>query len=729
MKDYVKSLKKLLNNILSTKNIGLTIFFLTWIMLTVLLASNYYLFQNIIENDISKIDVIATKTIQVIDDEKTKDKKQEAAQKIEPIFRPAQDSINDYIRKNLIELLNSIVQVRESNQSSLVKQEKIEDLLDISQQDYITGSAVAYLYKCSRKNFDKVSNKALISLNLILNKGVSEEKLQDNTIIQDNIDKSLSKTQQKALNLVIGKIILPNMVVDELATNIVRKNASHAVDPILVTFKKGDKIVSAGDIVAKPQKTALKKLGYNVLKLNFLGIIGILSLVGVCLYTIAYYLINFDPKYLTPSYLSLISLLSMVIIASAALSPISVYLIPIPAIAILLTIFTNSRISLLVTSLVIIIMAIALQYKIETTFVFIVGSTIATFASSKINYYRRIDMVKAGFNVGIIQAFIILGIYSLQNGLIDINSRFAFAEFVMAFVNGLASGIIVLGTLPLIENVFKIITPYGLAELADHNQALLKRLQFEAPGTYHHSLMVSNLAESAAEAIGANPVLARVGAFYHDIGKLKRPLFFVENQSYFGIENPHEKLNPRLSKMIVTAHPKDGLELAKEYDLPNIVHQFIMQHHGNGLAIYFYNQALATEGAENITKEQFRYSCPKPNSKEAAILMIADAVESAVRSIKTPTPSDIEGIIDKIVNERLYDGQLTESPLTLKDIKTITLTFNRILRGMQHHRIKYHENVIEELSKKTGINNTMIQNINNIEKEFALKKEENKKND
>ena len=266
-------------------------------------------------------------------------------------------------------------------------------------------------------------------------------------------------------------------------------------------------------------------------------------------------------------------------------------------------------------------------------------------------------------------------------------------------LNGIVSSMIALGTLPLFESSFKIITPYGLAELADHNQPLLKRLQFEAPGTYHHSLMVSNLCEAAAEAIGANPILARVGAFYHDIGKLKRPLFFVENQSYFGIENPHKKLNPRLSKMVITAHPKDGVELAKEYGLPAVINNFILQHHGEGLASYFYNQAVQEEGIENVKEEQFRYTGPKPNMKETAILMIADAVESAVRSLKNPTSEEIEQIINKIIVERLNDGQLADSPLTLHDIKVIAATFSRILRGMQHNRIKYQENIVAELNK------------------------------
>jgi putative nucleotidyltransferase with HDIG domain len=267
------------------------------------------------------------------------------------------------------------------------------------------------------------------------------------------------------------------------------------------------------------------------------------------------------------------------------------------------------------------------------------------------------------------------------------------------FVNSIISSILASGSLPLFEKIFKIITPYGMAELGDHNQKLLKRLQMEAPGTYHHSLMVSSLCEAAAESIGADPILARVGALYHDIGKLERPMFFVENQSYFLIENPHNRFAPRISKMIITAHPKDGIKYAKEYGLPPIIQNFILQHHGEGLASYFYNQAVKEEGAENVKEEQFRYSGPKPNMKETAILMIADAVESAVRSLKNPTTEEIDAMINKIIVERLNDGQLSDSPLTLKDLTTIASTFSRILRGMQHNRIKYQQNLPEEIQK------------------------------
>jgi putative nucleotidyltransferase with HDIG domain len=729
----IKFLRKYFDLIVSSKGIGVIVFIFTLLTLTILLSGRYYFYNNIIEFGVSKIDVIANKTIQVVDKEKTERRKHELAEKVEPTLRPAQDSVDEYVKRNLNDILMNLESIRISKEQNFDKKQKISELLNPEQNLNRNEAVINYLYKSSNHNFAIVKTASNNVLNKILVKGVSEEDLENNAdkMIHQNIGGRLSNMQHETIMVLLKKVLLPNMVIDENATDIARDNAMNSVKPIMVVFKPGEKIVSTGDYVSKSQKQALKIAGYNIAHINFIGIMGILTLVGINMFILAYYLKYFEQKYMTPSYLLLMSTLAISIVLFAVLLPVDselympVYIIPIPAVAILMTIFTNARISLLYSLLLIVIISVALQYNIEALATFSIGAMVATFTASVINYYRRMDMVKAGFKVGIIQMLVIMSIYLLQSSIEDVNIKIELIDIFFGLISGIVSGIIVLGTLPMIESAFKIITPYGLAELADHNQVILKRLQFEAPGTYHHSLMVSNLAEAAAEAIGGNPVLARVGAFYHDIGKLKRPLFFVENQSYFGIENPHEKLNPRLSKMVITAHPKDGLELSKEYKLPNIINQFILQHHGDGLASYFYKQAVEAEGSENISEEQFRYTGPKPCSKETAVLMLADAVESATRALKNPMPGEIEDTIDKIIKERLLDNQLSDSLLTQKDLKVIAVTFNRILRGMQHHRIKYHENMLEELGQKTSINIQMANSIKKIEKDFAKEVEKN----
>ena len=677
------------------KTLGFIIF--TFI-LTAIIASQNFFFQGIIENGISKKDVIAQKTITVVDVKRTEQHRKEVAQKVDPILTPAED---DFIKNNLEMLENSIWQIRKKEVEESVKREEVSllfDMTDNSKKEFV----INFMLRSEDPDLREVFEKSALTLQNILAKGITEKDFERNNIdniILNNLVSNVSRRQISIIEALLSQIIVPNLVVDEFATEIARKNAENSVKPYEITFQKGDKILFEGEPVTRLKRDALRQAGYNVYELNWQGLVAIYVLVFLATLIFINYMKYFEKQFLESKYLSLMAVLSMLLAGIAVVIPtgFSPYVLPIPAYVVLLAIFTNPRVAFSAVCVLLTVLTVGMQYPAPFLVTFMLLSLVTMVTISQIRYSRRFDLIKAGFLISLTGVIIVLAIYLLERCLIDVNNVLIFKNSVFIILNGIVSAMIALGTLPLFESLFKIITPYGLAELADHNQPLLKRLQFEAPGTYHHSLMVSNLSEAAAEAIGANPILARVGAFYHDIGKLKRPLFFVENQSYFGIENPHTKLNPRLSKMVITAHPKDGVELAKEYGLPAVINNFILQHHGEGLAKYFYNQAVQEEGAENVKEEQFRYTGPKPNMKETAILMIADAVESAVRSLKNPSSEEIEKIIDKIIVERLNDGQLADSPLTLHDIKVIAATFSRILRGMQHNRIKYQENIEEEL--------------------------------
>lgn len=678
------------------------------LIMTIIISSQNFFFQKIIENGISKKDIIAQKNITVIDTKRTEQHRQDVVQNIEPILIPAED---EFIKVNLDTLQNSIQQIRTKNVNDLTKKDELSLLFDIPSQSkkaYLAN----YLLIASEPDLQKMFDKAKLTLVKVLNIGITESSYENeklDKLIQRNIPANTPRNQVTVITALLKEIITPNLVVDDLATEIAKKNAQNSVKPYEVVFKKGDKILFEGEPVTKLKKDALREAGYNVFELNFAGIIGIFLLVLFSTYIFLQYEKSFDKKLLDSHHMVITGFLAILLALISVTIPtgFSPYILPFPAFIIILAIFTNARIAGFASMLMLALLTIGLHYGIEFTASFIFINIVSMITISRIKFSRRFDLILTGLKISIAGIIIVACIYLLEKFLIDVENLLILRDLCLFFVNGILSGIIALGTLPILESSFGIITPYGLAELADHNQPLLKRLQFEAPGTYHHSLMVSNLAEAAAEAIGANPILARVGSFYHDIGKLKRPLFFVENQSYFGIENPHTKLNPRLSKMVITAHPKDGVELAKEYHLPTIIHAFILQHHGEGLASYFYNQAIAEEGIENVKEEQFRYTGPKPNMKETGILMIADAVESAVRSLKTPSNEEIEAIIDKIIKERLNDGQFSDCPLTLKDLKVIATTFNRILRGMQHNRIKYHQAIVNQLDGTKVVNSPM----------------------
>jgi len=251
---------------------------------------------------------------------------------------------------------------------------------------------------------------------------------------------------------------------------------------------------------------------------------------------------------------------------------------------------------------------------------------------------------------------------------------------------GLAAAVISLGLQPLFETAFNLATPSKLLEWTNPNQPLSRKLLLEASGTYHHSLIVANLAEAAAEAIGANPLLVRAGAYYHDVGKLKRPMYFKENQKG---DNPHDHTDPYVSAAIVTAHTRDGLQLAKKYRLPVEIQDIIMEHHGDTPVMFFYHKALQQPDGKAVDVKDFRYDGRRPRSKESAIIMLADTVEAAVRALPDPTPKNIEAAIERLIRGKLEDGQLSESPLTLKDIDKISESFAQSLNGAFHERIEY----------------------------------------
>lgn len=286
-----------------------------------------------------------------------------------------------------------------------------------------------------------------------------------------------------------------------------------------------------------------------------------------------------------------------------------------------------------------------------------------------------------------------------------LTSRVFEIDYVRPFAgNGIISALLVLSTLGIFEYAFGVLTNFSLIEIADSNHPVLKRMQLEAPGTWQHSLTVAQLAEAAADAVGANPLLTRAGAYYHDIGKIAQSEYFTENQLYGG--NKHEDIEPSMSRLVILNHVKEGIELARKNKLNPIIIDFIPQHHGTALMHYFYQKALeeAKEG-ETVSEENFRYPGPKPQTPETAITLLADSVEGATRALDEPNPTKIEETVRKVVNNKFIDGQLDECNLTLKEIDKICSTFARILSAMYHGRVKYPEEKNESAKAKIETKN------------------------
>ncbi len=370
------------------------------------------------------------------------------------------------------------------------------------------------------------------------------------------------------------------------------------------------------------------------------------------------------------------------------------YYLPVASVAMLtILLFNDLELAFIVSFAGSALMTFLIGQNFNVFLVFFLGSVAGSYLVRDAR--TRGTLMNAGFAIAFVQVI----------GIILVNPDFAtmdIRQFVVQSVrplalNGIFAVFVVISMLKIFELLFGVLTNFSLSELSDFNQPLLRRMIMEAPGTYHHSLIVSNLAETAADAIGANSLLTRVGAYYHDIGKMEKAEYFNENQILSG--NKHDKIEPSISRLVILNHVKEGVELARKYKLNRQIIDFIPQHHGTSLMHYFYCKALEDADDDNsITEENYRYPGPKPQSRETAIVLLADSVEAATRSLDETNPVKIEEVVRKIINNKFIDGQLDECNLTLKEIESIAQTFTRVLSAMYHGRVKYPD-------KKNGPDN------------------------
>lgn len=512
---------------------------------------------------------------------------------------------------------------------------------------------------------------------------------------------------------ILQKVIKPNSRVDEKATS-ARREAyieSYIMENPVIIYKD-ERIISKDDIVTEDKFEVLKELNYidSEGKPDYLLYISVFLIIFILFIVTFLYIKRFHPKvYYDRNSIMLICVTILITTFFAwcvkeFIPELSSFIIPIFIAPIVIAIFLGVEPAISINIMLAFSYSLMLGRNLEFIIMTIVGGTFAAFYTSNATQRRRISL--AGILLGLLNAVIIVflgmidkrGIESLLN------------DAGLALINGILSIILAIGLLPFLESIFNIVTPLKLLEYADPNHPLLKRLLMEAPGTYHHSLMVGNLAEVATREIGGNSLLARVGAYFHDIGKLKRPHFFKENQFS---DNPHDKLTPNLSTLVITSHTKDGEEVALKYRLPKIIRDIVLQHHGNTLVAYFYHKATQIDKVEELKEENFRYEGPVPDTREAAVVMLADSVEAAVRSLSEKTPGKIEGLIRKIIKDKLDDGQLDRCDLTLKDLSIIADSFLQVLNGIYHERPEYPE--LEKKKSLSELDSTIYNTPDTIE--------------
>ena len=527
------------------------------------------------------------------------------------------------------------------------------------------------------------------------------ENTMNTTVRETNVNESIQYLQQiiglktdidllqNVVTPILRKVVQPNMVIDQEATDKLRQEARDAVEPVV--YKQGQNIVLARERVTANQLEMLRSLGMldnDTFDLNIY--IGAFLLVLLSMMVLLIALILLDPELLaSPKKLVLVMLVLCLTMGACVLAKeINPYLTPALLGVMMLTGLIGARAGV-AGCLTLTVLVSALLAGGDTSYTseivnllfisFISGFLVVIILRRK--PYRQ-QVLLCGLLTGLSNMVIILTIGFMTNnsmGLVMNNALWSALSAVVASVLCIALD-------ALMEAVFRLATPTKLLELSNPNQPILRRLMIEASGTYHHSIIVANLAEAAAETVGANPLLCRAGAYYHDIGKLKRPMYFKENQ--LG-ENPHEHTNPYISAAIVTAHTRDGVMLAQQYHLPQEIQDIIIEHHGDTPVMYFYHKALKQADGQAVDIADFRYDGRRPQSKESAIIMLADTVEAAVRSMPDPTPKAIEEFIAKLVRGKIDDGQLNDAPLTLQDVSKICRAFTTVLKGVFHERIEY----------------------------------------
>ena len=657
----------------------ITAIFIYFIMLTVVTPRRYKLN----EGDIATVDIKAPRDI--IDEEATKAKEQEVTAKVEKKFT-LKNEIKIEASENIKSFFDKLINLKSNDidEKSKISELKKIDEFKLSDAEYKTLLDL---------NVDKDTELQWIALTAI-DKGYEKQIEEDNsediaeakTIVDDYLSsQELESNIEVILREMCESQIKANYFFDQSKTDEAVKEALKSVSKVMI--KKNQTIVKEGEPITQQQINILTELGLvgEDLSKDYIYTYTILAFFVLFVLGMQYMYLKKEKKeiLIDTKLVFLILLLNLLSVISARVFTfVSLFIIPIACAPILMTVFLDSKISIVINSLNLLFVTVIVGFDPQVILIGIVSTIVSSTTLKKIS--QRNDILYSTVYVAAAVAVVIL-----SSGILLYNNiKQILLDVILAVFGAFISGILAMGLLPFLESSFSLVTNMKLLELSNPNNPLLKRLLMEAPGTYHHSVMVANLAEVAAEEVGANPMLVRVGAYYHDVGKIKRPFFFGENQ--LGGTNPHDKISPTLSTTIIISHVKDGLELAKEYDIPKVVSDMIVQHHGTTLVKYFYYTLKnSSENPDEIREEDFRYPGPKPQSKEAAIIMMADSVEAAVRSIQEPTLEKIEDMVNNIVKDKMNSNQLNECDLTFRELEVIKACFLRVLKGIYHHRIEY----------------------------------------
>ena len=635
--------------------------------------------------------VKAPRSVAFVSESLTEDERDRAAAAVPKQYAP-NPAVLATSRDKLAQAVATISRVR--GDPTLSRDQKVTSISRATEVT-LTPTLSADVIDMTGAEWDAVQKELDNSLRSLYGQGIRAEQLD---AVKAEAGKALPPTwtdRQKRVATEITKQFLDaNVVQDPVATSVAQQAARGAVTPVQVQVVAGEVVVREGSVVSAFDVEKLRALGLVNTGLDLPAAVGLI----IWALLVAWVLGLYAERYATEAWnddrkLALVALaLFAMTVVSRALVPghtLLAYFVPYAAVAMTLTVLVSGRAALatqIAGALHIGIMTGQVDLIAYALVPALLGMASVRRATTAREFAAGASFVIVG-NIGVIAVFALVAHTTDPLGALQLT--------VAGVLSGALAGVLAFALMAMLGHLFRITTVFELRELADPNHPLLRQLLLRTPGTYHHSLLVANLAERAAEVIGADPLLARVGAYYHDIGKMRNPSAFIENQTG---SNPHDDLDPLVSAGIVAAHLKDGLALAERYHLPAMIREMIPGHHGTSVVKYFYQ--LAQQRGQNPDETKFRYPGPRARSKEAAIVMLADGTEASVRSLAEKTPDTMREMVDRIVGERLSDGQLDDSDLTLRDVQRIKDAFCELLLGVYHERIPYPEDRIARIPQR-----------------------------
>jgi len=643
------------------------------------------------EGDVASVRINASNKIEYVSLLRTRAAREAAAAQVPPVVELDRDRIVQQTR-GLADLLQAINSTR-NDPTRRTAEERSAAIAALTSPPLTDGTA-RRLADLDEYRWATLTNECQRVLQDILRDRISDERVEE--VLQDvplRVSPFFAEADRQVVAELVQRFVRSNLVLNREATFRAQQEAREAVAPVIQRYERGQTVVRDGQVIGPLELEALEALGLRNPELDW-RTVGANSLLALTLIgVLASFIWHFDRPLLFRDR-RMILLASMILIAVVAAKmvvpgrPLWAYVFPLPAVSMLLAILLDARLAMAVGVLLSVMLAWIAGGSLEIGVIALVGNIVGALAVWRKE--RMIAYFVAGAEVAIAMLATYLAFFLASRA--DDWTSLSIISFELV-VNGVLSSLLAVGSFALLGRLFGILTTMQLLELANPTQPLLRRLLMEAPGTYHHSIMVGNLAERAAEVIGADSLLIRVAAYYHDIGKLERPWAFIENQADT-IANIHDKLDPVASAKLIAAHVTDGVKLAEKYQLPPRIREMIPEHHGTRMISFFYQQA-SERTAEDVDAAVFTYPGPRPQSREAALLMLADSTEAAARAARDHSREAIEHLVERIVRQRLDEGQFDDCNLTLRDLTRIKQSFVTLLTGIYHPRIPYPPSTTE----------------------------------